>query len=281
MSRLTNSNPPEISSPQNPFYRHCLRLRENRKRRKAGQFLIDGATEICRALEAGIVVERVLVSGDHPVPGRLSEALQKNPRVQIQSFSQQLMSKLSYGQQGVSPVALALQPDWNLSGLELSGGGTVLVLDRCEKPGNLGACARSGAACGVAAIVLTRPICDPLNANAIRASRGAIFQLPLAIATPAEVLELAGRIHAPIFAARVGAHQGLWQLPLQRGGFLVFGNETHGLEDCWRHPSVQDFTIPMASGVDSLNLSISAAVTMYEAFRQKRLAEFDPLAERV
>jgi len=269
---------PVITSLQNPFFRYCLKLRENRKRRRLGQFLIDGTPEICRAIRAGILLEKLLVSSQHPLPGQLIEALQQVSPIAIQAFEPFLMTKLCYGQVETGPVAIAMEPRRALASMVLAPKGTVLVLDRVEKPGNFGACVRSAAASGVSAILLTRPICDPYNSNAIRASRGSVFEVPLAEASPTEVMELANRMGLPVFAARVAAGRCLWDLPLAMGGFIVFGNETHGLDDCWQGPSVLDFEIPMRGGVDSLNLSISAALTMYEALRQKQRPQFDPAA---
>jgi tRNA G18 (ribose-2'-O)-methylase SpoU len=96
-----------------------------------------------------------------------------------------------------------------------------------------------------------------------------MFRVPMAIATSGEFLELASQISLPVFAARVDSAKSLWELPLGNGAAIVFGNEAGGLAEDWQNTFVQDFTIPMTSLADSLNLSISAAVTLYEAFRQR------------
>ncbi|MBX3423847.1 MAG: hypothetical protein KF752_20005 [Pirellulaceae bacterium] len=258
-----------ITSSHNPFFRYCLRLRLNRQRRKAGQFLIDGTAEIARAHRGGIQLLHLLVDGDQQLDDSLAPLLGDSSAVQIHTLSRPLMDKLSYGQADGRPIAVAQEPELLLDRLSLQQHSLILVLDRTEKPGNLGACMRSAAACGVDAVVLTDPICDPFNANAIRASRGTMFRTPLAQATCEQFLMLAASIELPVFAARVQSHVDLWQLDLSRGGAIVLGNESQGLGPDWQRELVTDFRIPMSDRADSLNLSISAAVTLYESVRQR------------
>jgi RNA methyltransferase, TrmH family len=262
---------PLITSSHNPFFRKCLQLRESRKRRQSGQFLIDGAVEICRAIAAGLNVERVL-SDDQILPSELHE-LVTSKGILVQEFSSPLLEKLSYGQHSNQPIAVVTTPSLSLHSLNLDSNSLVLVLDRTEKPGNLGACLRSAAAGGASAVVLTDPICDPFNANAIRASRGTMFRVPMAMATASEFIKLAREIQLPLLAARVDATKSLWEINLERGTAMVFGNEAEGLGRDWAGASIDSFTIPMTSKADSLNLSISAAVTLYEAFRQRSRRE--------
>lgn len=214
-------------------------------------------------------MQRLLIVSHGEIPATLREILNRHDQISVQSFSPVLMSNLCYGQQETEPVAIACEPHWDLKGLQLTNDSLVLVLDQTEKPGNLGACLRSAVACGCSAVLLTRPICDAFSSNSIRASRGAIFQLPMAVATPEEVIELAQAKEIPIYAARVGEQIGLWDLKLATGAFLVFGNEARGLDDRWQQASIQGFSIPMQGCVDSLNLSISAAIAMFEVVRQK------------
>lgn len=261
--------PPVITSSQNPFFRYCQQLRNNRHRRKSGQFLIDGQVEIIRAVESGFKVQHLLVGSQQAVSQELKQLLADHSEIVLHIFSPQLFGRLEYGQADGRIIAVAQTPRLELDAIQISGSGLVLVLDQTEKPGNLGACMRTAAACGVQAVVLTDPICDPFNANAVRSSRGTMFAIQLAVTTAGEFLSLAKRIGLPIFAARVQAEQSLWQIPLHQGAAVVFGNESQGLDHRWQSDLVQDFTIPMNSRTDSLNLSISAAVSLYEAVRQR------------
>ncbi len=258
-----------ITSSQNPFFRHCLQLRKNRQRRKAGQFLIDGEVEIVRAVQSGLQVQHLLVNCQHALSPGLRQLLADYPEITLETFSPQLIGRLEYGQVVGAVIAVAQAPSLELDTIQITSDGLVLVLDQIEKPGNLGACMRTAAACGVQAVVLTDPVCDPFNANAIRASRGTMFGTQLAVTTASEFLSLAMRIRLSVFAARVQSEKSLWQLPLHQGAAIVFGSEAWGLDQRWRSDMVQDFTIPMNSKADSLNVSISAAVSLYEAVRQR------------
>jgi len=258
------SAPPVISSLQNPTIKSVVRLRDARGRRKAGEFLIDGNAEIGRAIAAGYELSMVFVEAGERVPAELQRLA-----VPLQPVTQAVLEKISYGERGAAPVAVARTPLLPLSGLKLSRSSLVLVLDRIEKPGNLGACLRTSAACGVDAVILTDPVCEVFNPNTLRSSRGAVFTLPLAIASVAELFELAQSLSLKVWAARVDGSVELWDCDFSSGCAVVFGSESEGLGDAWRREQVQSFQIPMSARMDSLNVSISTAVTLYEAVRQR------------
>lgn len=261
-----------IESVQNPRIKHALRLRDAGARRQTGQFLIDGDREIALAQRHGIELEVVYVAaGQSPSAHRsAATALHQFANVPLQPVSPAVLGKLSYGQRGAESVAVAKTPQTTLSSFQWQASQLLLVLDQTEKPGNLGACLRTASACGVAAVILTDPVCEAYNPNAIRASRGTIFSLDLLIGTREEFLACAQAQRIPLFSARVDARHVLWQQDFTSGGAVVFGSEALGLGSQWELPEVRPFTIPMQGVTDSLNLSISTAVTLYEALRQRQ-----------
>lgn len=257
---------PTIESLQNPRVKQALRLREAAQRRKLGRFLIDGRREIELAAAAGIELDTVFVSPDESwqCPAGLGPEIR-------QPVASKVLERISYGERQAEPVAVAVTPDFPLSRITWRPPQMLLVLDRTEKPGNLGACLRTAAAAGVGAVVLTDPVCEPWNPNAIRASRGNLFTLPLAVSTRQDFMEFCRQQHLPCWLARVDASShSLWEQDFTGGGAIVFGNEAEGLGPAWQGPELQSFSIPMRGAPDSLNLSISAAVTLYEALRQRR-----------
>ena len=168
-------------------------------------------------------------------------------------------------------VAVAKTPALEIERLQFaSKKPLILVLDGIEKPGNLGACLRSAAATGADAVILTNPICDVFNPNAIRASRGCLFSVPLAVATSEEVIRLCSRLQIPVYTARVDGEIDFWRADFRGGAAIVLGNEAAGLQTSWSSSLCKSFVIPMCDDTDSLNVSISAAVTLYEAVRQRR-----------
>jgi len=256
--------PPIIESLQNPRIKQVAKLRDAAARRQTGRFLIDGWREMELALQAGIQIESVFVSQQLPLPPTAPI------HTLLQYVSPKVLERISYGQRHDVPVALAMTPAFELAAVTWQPPQILLVLDRTEKPGNLGACLRTASAAGVAAVILTDPVCEPCNPNTIRASRGCLFSLPLAVTTRSEFQDFCRQRHITCFTARVDATLDVWQQDFSAGGAIVFGSEAHGLGAEWAGPAMHSFTIPMHGAPDSLNLSISTAITLYEAVRQRR-----------
>ena len=227
-----------------------------------GQFLIDGCREIEAAARCGVSIRTLFATQSSALS--LSSGLRSN----VVLVGERIAERISYGQRKDTPVAIAETPNVAFQADMLQG--VILVLDRTEKPGNLGACLRTADAAGVTTVILTDPVCEVFNDNAIRASRGAIFSLNIAQMSQHHFLVECAKAKMPIFTARVDGEKTLWELDLASNAAVVFGNEAEGLGQNWLHEQVQSFTIPMSpSETDSLNLSISAAVTLFEAKRQR------------
>ena len=270
---------PTIESLQNDRIKYAARLRDATLRRKQGRFLIDGWKEIELVSRQGIQIDAIYFADQQDYTRELLAGSVPRLASILQPVSAKVLERISYGQRVQAPVAVAVTPRFELSQIVWQSPQIFLVLDRTEKPGNLGACLRTAAAAGAAAVILTDPICEPCNPNTIRASRGSLFTIPLAVTTQADFAAYCQRWQLPCFAARVDATTELWELDFALGGALIFGNEAHGLDDSWcrsahaeaaARAKVQSFIIPMRGSPDSLNLSISAAVTLYEAVRQQR-----------
>ncbi len=259
---------PLIHSAQNQQIKQVAKLRDASTRRESGYFIIDGETEIRRALEAGYAMDSLYF----PVEGAdaFESLLGRFESDQLQPVSSAVMRKLAYGDRDSGLVAVAKTPSLDVQLLKLKSNSLILVLDRIEKPGNLGACLRTATATGVAAVLLTNPICDVFNPNTIRASRGCLFSVPLAVATPTEVVTVCERARVPLFCARVDGAVPFWEADFRGGAAIVLGNEADGLGEFWAEPRCKSIHIPMHDATDSLNVSISAAVTLYEAMRQQR-----------
>jgi TrmH family RNA methyltransferase len=145
----------------------------------------------------------------------------------------------------------------------------VVVVEAVEKPGNLGAILRTADGAGADAVIAADARTDLFNPNAIRASLGTIFALPVAAAPSGEVLERLASAGARILAARVDA-DGLYTEADLRGPLaVVLGSEAEGLTSAWDDPRVEPVRIPMRGAADSLNVSVAAAVLLYEAVRQR------------
>ena len=267
-----------ITSLQNPRVKETLRLRKSSSaRRESGRFIIDSPREIALAVDSGLELETLFFpstsakdSGSSDTR-ELPESLASLPPEVSCPVSESVMQKLSYGQKSNDLVAVAKTPGLPLNAISLPENALVLVLDRTEKPGNIGACLRTASACSVDAVLLVDPLCEVFNPNTIRASRGTVFTLPIAVSGFDDFYKFSRTHQLSVHCGRVDGTQGVWDLPFKTSTAVVVGNEAFGLENRWDELDSSGFRIPMASSTDSLNMSVSAAVTLYEALRQRSL----------
>lgn len=264
-----------ISSRQNPRYKAALALREARERRAHRRLLVDGVSEIGRALEAGVRAVEAWVAPDRL---RSDTARALLPRLagsgaEIVETTPELLARLAYGERDDGIVAVFLAPVTNLERLALPERPLVVVVEGVEKPGNLGALLRSADGAGADAVIVSDPVSDVWNPNAVRASLGTIFSLPLAVSGAAEAAAFLHDRGIAIVAARVDGATDYDKVDLAGPIAIVVGAETTGLSEVWSGRDVATVRIPMLGHADSLNVSVSAAVLLYEARRQRRAAQ--------
>jgi TrmH family RNA methyltransferase len=241
-----------ITSTDNARVKEVLRWRKARERRREGVFVAEGPREVERALAAGLVVRHTYVAPD----------LLPDWRHGGEEASARVLAKMSYRAQPEGVLAVFEVPQRKLPG----GATLVLVAVGIEKPGNLGAMARTADAAGADALLVADAACDPWNPNAIRASTGAVFTLPILEAT------LAGVCALPLqkVAAVVGAPTRYTDADLTPPTALLIGAEDDGLDAAWCDAADVQVALPMhARTADSLNASTAAAVLLYETLRQR------------
>jgi len=268
---------PVISSRQNPRFRAALGLREARERREQGRLLVDGAREIGRALDAGVAAVEAWVA---PERLRSDAARALLPRLAgsgaaLVETTPDLLARLAYGERDDGIVAVFTLPATDLARIELPGQPLVVVVEGVEKPGNLGAVLRSADGAGADAVIVTGSVGDIWNPNSVRASLATIFSLPLATSSAADTAAFLRERNIAIVAARVDGTTDYDAADLSGPLAIVVGAETTGLSDAWSGPDVTSVRIPMLGLADSLNVSVSAAVLLYEARRQRRARQRD------
>jgi TrmH family RNA methyltransferase len=267
---------PDVSSRQNPRFKAALALRDTRERRTQGRILVDGAREIGRALNEGAVVVEAWIA-----PGRIrSDAAQALlPRLgtacPLVETTPELLARLAYGERDVGIVAVVETPRSGLDRLALPDTPLIVVVEGVEKPGNFGALVRSADGAGVDAVIVSDPVSDIWNPNAIRASLGTIFSVPLATCSSSAAIEFLRQHDIDVLAARVEGTIDYAAVDLRRSVALVVGAEVGGLTEIWSGNGVTAISIPMLGVADSLNVSASAAILLYEAQRQRRAAQHD------
>lgn len=280
-----------IQSPKNPTVKRLISWRNHRRRRAAGVVLVDGPREAWRAVEAGWNLRAFYEPVDpdgRPLAMRAAfaseieclraAAVRSDRHVGVVPG---VFEKLRYGDLQ-SPCLVELDARASkLADLPEDLHGLILVLDGVEKPGNLGAVFRSADAAGVSAVILSDCPGDVMNPNAIRGSLGAVFTVPHAAATAHDVAEFLHRRHFRTLAMRVEGASELFDQSLLGDVAVVLGSEADGLGDRWPAsvlPAAGDASaitavaLPMRGRVDSLNVSVSAAIVAFESVRQRSAA---------
>ena len=263
---------PAITSTKNPHIRAAAALRDRRERDEAGLTLVDGVRELRRALTGGATVVEAFVDEDrldHDGAGAVDEARRRG--AVIIRVSGPVLDRLAYGDRSEGLVAVVRIPGLALTGLRLPADPLVVVLEGVEKPGNLGAVLRSADAAGADAVIAADPRTDLFNPNAIRASLGTIFAVPLAAGTSGGVRDDLAARGLRLLVARVDADALYTGVDLRGPVAFVLGSEADGLTEAWSGPAVVPIRLPMLGVADSLNVSIAAAVLLYEARRQRGL----------
>jgi len=259
-----------ITSVHNPRVKAAARLRERSGRDDQRRIIIDGVREISRAIAAGVEFIELYVFPELCRDDEHQQLLAAAKDIERLEVSPHVMEKLAFGHRVEGVVAVARPPERKLAELHLSEEALVAVVEGVEKPGNLGAIVRTADAAGVAAVVVADGGTDLYNPNAIRASLGAIFTLPVCGATSDESLAWLRTQQFRLFAARVDAATDYTTADLRGRVAIALGSEAEGLSRHWQAADITPIRLPLLGSVDSLNLSATAAVLFYEALRQRR-----------
>lgn len=265
-----------ITSAQNPKIKALLELQEKSKaRRKEGLFVVEGRRELLHCMEAGYLpysiffCPEIIGSDDFTSICKVADA--HDARCSFFEIPQHLYDKVAYrgGTEGV--IAQMHCRNRSLKSLDLKKNPLVVILESVEKPGNLGAVLRSADASGVDAVIVCDPLTDLYNPNLIRSSIGAIFTVPVATASSEETIKWLKDNNIRIYTAQLQDSEWYYDTDMTGGTAIIMGTEATGLTDVWRKAADAHIKIPMLGRLDSLNVSVSAAILMYEAVRQRNM----------
>lgn len=258
-----------ITSAQNPKIKRLLQLQQkSSERRKAGLFVVEGIREVERCLEKGYEIDTIFYL-NKPMAENISEIIEKNKGIKLFEVSPTIYDKIAYRGSTEGVIAEVKTKDKTLNDLNLSENPLVVVLESVEKPGNLGAILRSADAAGADALIVCDPLTDLYNPNLIRNSTGAIFSVPCVACTSEECIKFLKENNIQILTAQLQDSELYYDTDMKRGTAIVMGTEATGLTDIWRKVADAHIRIPMLGITDSLNVSVSAAILLYEAVRQR------------
>ena len=259
-----------ITSAQNPKIKRLLALQQkSAERRKAGLFIVEGRRELMHCLEAGFVVDTVFYCPDVETGVEPMPALPKD----IKQFkvTKAIYERIAYRGSTEGVIAEVKTHQKTLEDLRLGENPLIVVIERVEKPGNLGAILRSADAAGVDAVIVCDPLTDLYNPNLIRSSVGGIFSIPCVACTSEECITFLKKHGIQILTAQLQDSSLYYDTDMRRATAIVMGTEATGLTEQWRKAADAHIRIPMLGRIDSLNVSVSAAILMFEAVRQKTM----------
>ena len=288
-----------LTSVQNPKFKRLVALREkSRLRRDEGVFVVEGRRELEHCVEAGFEVETVFVCSEvappsgvrpsdsphHPfgtvpplsyrgcyVPqGEHLDCRPDSSTPRIFEISKELYAKVAYREGTEGVMAIVRSRELRLDDLQLGPKPLVMVLEGVEKPGNLGAVLRSADAAGADAVIVCDPLTDLWNPNLIRASIGAVFTVPTVCCSSADAIAWLKARSIRILTAQLQDSSAYYDCDMTGPTAIVMGTEATGLTEPWRQAADAHVLIPMLGRLDSLNVSVSAAILLYEAVRQRQ-----------
>lgn len=280
-----------ITSVQNPRVKAVVALQQkSAERRRTGLFVVEGRREVEHCVEMGLEVVEVFVCEEmggwncDQVAANRTEGMKEAKEVEgmkeakevegmrgvkVTEVTRGVYEKMAYrgGTEGV--MAVVKSEERRLEELELRENPLIVVVERVEKPGNLGAILRSADAAGADAVVVCDPLTDLWNPNLIRSSIGAVFTVPCVACGSEECIEFLKAHGIQILTAQLQDSELYYDTDMRRGTAIVMGTEATGLTDVWREAADAHIRIPMLGRLDSLNVSVSAAILLYEAVRQR------------
>jgi TrmH family RNA methyltransferase len=258
-----------ITSLQNSAIKNIVKLTKSKERKMQQLFVIEGAREISLALQneyeiaAMYICRELFAKTDYP------DVLNTISENDIFEISLAVFEKIAYRENSDGIVALAKPKSHTLNDLKLSKNPFVIILEAVEKPGNLGAILRTADAAAVDAVIVCDPQTDLYNPNVIRSSVGGLFSVQTAVCTSEEALIWLTKNEINAYATELKTAEFYQNVDFRAPSAIVLGTEADGLTDFWLKNAKKRIKIPMRGQVDSLNVSVAAAVITFEAMRQR------------
>lgn len=254
-----------ITSTQNARIKHVVALQQKSSlRREEGLFVVEGQREIEHCIACGYEIEEIF---------RRKEGVSRifPPSSNITTLvTSQVYEKMAYRDSTEGIIAVAKVKDHSLKNLRLNKANPlIVVLESVEKPGNLGAILRTSEAANVDAVIVCDPLTDVYNPNLIRASIGGVFSVPIATCSSKECITFLKENKVRILTAQLQDSYDYYDYDMRQATALVMGTESTGLSQQWREVADAHIRIPMLGRLDSLNVSVSTAILIYEAVRQR------------
>ncbi len=263
----------QITSTQNPLIKEVIRLQEKSRFRKEKElFIVEGFREITLAVKGNYEINTILFCDEIISLNKVDIlANSSSKKIELIEVSKRVYEKISHRKTTEGILAIIKFKNLSLNNLYLSDNSLILVAEAAEKPGNLGALLRTADAANLDAVILANPKTDLYNPNIIRSSVGCVFTNSIAMGSTTEIIAFLKKNKISIYAAVLDENSEVYDevdfnLPLA----IVVGTEDTGLSKEWLVHASKNIIIPMEGEIDSLNVSVSAAIVIFEAKRQRK-----------
>lgn len=257
-----------ISSPQNSLVKNVLHLQEkSRNRRREGKFVVEGIRELKLALLAHYRIQQLFYCPDLIEEKNLHFIQEHHSNAIV--VTEEVYRKIAYRSSTEGAVAILKSKSHDLKQITLPKAPFILVAEAPEKPGNIGALLRTADAAGVDAVMIANPKTDMYNPNIIRSSVGGVFTNQIATGTTTEIIKFLKENHIKIFCATLQSAKAYTAENYKGPTAIVVGTEAVGLSSEWRESSTQNIIIPMNGAIDSMNVSVSAGILLFEVRKQR------------
>jgi len=262
----------EITSTHNPLIKSILLLKEkSRDRKKNKLFVIEGIKEVQLAIKGEYHLKTILFYPGLIGQDTILELVQVvSPKPEIIAISKEIFQKLAYRGTTEGILAVAVTKEHSLESLNFRNDRPlILVAEAPEKPGNIGALLRTADAADLDAVIIANPKSDLYSPNIIRSSVGCVFTTNLAQGSTQEIIQYLIKRNIAINCAALSASKPYTEVDFTNATAIVVGTEATGLSEDWLNMSTQNIIIPMHGEIDSMNVSVSAAILIFEARRQR------------
>lgn len=262
-----------ISSSNNPRIKDIIKLRKADYRRKTRTFIIEGYRELARALSSRIKIRELYFCPELFSKGdeaRLIGQAQERSAQLFEVSCQRIYAKIAFGNRREGLIAVGVQPKLSLADIPAKANPLFVVVERIEKPGNLGAIIRTAEAAGADGVIVSDELADIYNPQVVRSSMGALFTLCVAQAGAREAILWLRARGIRIICACVQGQSTYTSIDFRQPSAIVLGSEERGLSGLWKEGADFKAAIPMAGSADSLNVSCAAGILLFEAVRQRR-----------
>lgn len=262
----------QITSPQNSFIKELVQLKEkSRIRKKTNTFIIEGLREITLAIKGGYEITTIMADSsiiyqeDFETLNKLLPA-----EVEIIEISNDVYKKIALRDSTEGVIAISKTKELSLNNIQFKNENPlILVAEAPEKPGNIGALLRTADAAGVDAVFIANPKTDVYNPNIIRSSVGCVFTTNIATGSTTEIIDFLNDNNIQMYGAALTASVEYQTIDYKQSSAIIVGTEATGLSEEWLNNTNQNIIIPMRGAIDSMNVSVSAAIIVFEAIRQR------------